>query len=326
MALIKTSLKAALLGACIFSSSVNAEEVLKLDVCMNDNGLDIKRGDKPLATYVFRDETITRPYFTDVFAGEAKLTRNHPPVEGKDATDHATYHPGIWLSFGDISGHDYWRLKAKTEHIEFIEEPHVNGGECRFAVRNRYLSADGKQTVCEEVARYRFIALDKTESRILLVWDSVFSSQDGEFHFGDQEEMGLGLRVTTPIVVDSKQGGHILNSHGQKNGREVWGKTAAWCDYGGTNDGRTIGLTLLPHPENFRPSWFHARDYGLLLANPFGRKAFGAGPPSKVVVKPGEGLRLRFGVLLYNVPENQPIDYNVLLDQYVKLAADSSDK
>jgi len=58
----------------------------------------------------------------------------------------------------------------------------------------------------------------------------------------------------------------------------------------------------MPDPANFRPCWFHARDYGLLLANPFGRRAFRKGPPSKVVVKPGESLRLRFAVLLHASP------------------------
>ena len=58
-------------------------------------------------------------------------------------------------------------------------------------------------------------------------------------------------------------------------------------------------MTIFCHPENFRPSWFHARDYGLLAANPFGRAAFNKGEPSKVVVKPGESLRLRYGMLVH---------------------------
>jgi hypothetical protein len=36
-----------------------------------------------------------------------------------------------------------------------------------------------------------------------------------------------------------------------------------------------IGVALLEHPSNFRhPTWWHARDYGLLSANPFGRHDF----------------------------------------------------
>jgi hypothetical protein len=54
-------------------------------------------------------------------------------------------------------------------------------------------------------------------------------------------------------------------------------------------------------PENFRPSWFHTRNYGLIVANPFGRKAM-TGPedaavaPDATVVKKGETFRLGFGV------------------------------
>jgi hypothetical protein len=56
----------------------------------------------------------------------------------------------------------------------------------------------------------------------------------------------------------------------------------------------------MPDAANFRPSWFHARDYGLFVANPFGRQAFRKGEPSRVEVKPGETFRLRFAVLLHS--------------------------
>lgn len=44
----------------------------------------------------------------------------------------------------------------------------------------------------------------------------------------------------------------------------------------------------------------HARDYGFLAANPFGRNAFGKGELGKVVVQPGESLRLQYSVLLHS--------------------------
>jgi hypothetical protein len=65
------------------------------------------------------------------------------------------------------------------------------------------------------------------------------------------------------------------------------------------SDGRRAGLLVFPHPSNFRPSWMHARDYGVLVANPFGRMAFTKGEPSRVEVRPGEAFRLRFAVLAY---------------------------
>jgi hypothetical protein len=55
----------------------------------------------------------------------------------------------------------------------------------------------------------------------------------------------------------------------------------------------------MPDPANFRRSWFHARDYGFVAANPFGANAFTQGPKSKVGVRAGESLRLRYGVFVH---------------------------
>ena len=73
---------------------------------------------RPVATYVFRDDKILRPYFANVHApGGIQVTRNHPPVPGKDATDHDTMHPGVWLAFGNLSGQDFWRQRGQASLI-----------------------------------------------------------------------------------------------------------------------------------------------------------------------------------------------------------------
>ena len=161
----------------------------------------------------------------------------------------------------------------------------------------------------------------------LLLWDSTFYGAE-EFYFGDQEEMGLGFRVATPLRVDTESttnlsagNGTIVDSEGRKNGGEIWGNAADWCDYSGTLDGHRIGITLFCHPDNFRPSWFHARDYGLLEANPFGRGAFGKGDKSKVVVKAGEELRLRYGVFVHAAAEGKEIDLAAAYDNYLEAAS-----
>ena len=92
----------------------------------------------------------------------------------------------------------------------------------------------------------------------------------------------------------------VMNSRAQASGgaggeKQVRGKQHDWCDYSGPAG----GVLLVPDPGNFGRSWFHARDYGLLVANPFAPKALGKGEAGRRVVKPGESLRLRFGVLLH---------------------------
>jgi hypothetical protein len=53
----------------------------------------------------------------------------------------------------------------------------------------------------------------------LIDWASEFTGP-ADFHFGDQEDMGLGVRVATPLAV--RNGGRIVNSDGLKDERQVW--------------------------------------------------------------------------------------------------------
>ena len=59
-------------------------------------------------------------------------------------------------------------------------------------------------------------------------------------------------------------------------------------------------------PANFRPSWWHNRDYGLMVANPFGRESMKQGVKSVVRVNRGETLRLRFGAVLHAAVTEAP--------------------
>jgi hypothetical protein len=124
--------------------------------------------------------------------------------------------------------------------------------------------------------------------------------------------------------------GTITNSDGRKNEKEVWGRQADWCDYSGIVTTKIMpgnkdwslrtGLLLVPHPQNFRRSWMHARDYGLLVANPFGQRAFTKGPASRIEVKPGETIRLRFGVWSYGNNLDTKLDLSAMAAEYLRLA------
>ena len=276
---------------------------------------------KTVAVYVYRNDKITRPYFAHITTPcGIQVTRNHPPVAGQDRADHPFFHPGVWMSFGDISGNDYWRLAAPVECLGH----HLAPGENAFTVRSRFLDQqDPTKTVCEEVCTYTVMV---RPAGYLLLWDSTFSS-DREFYFGDQEEMGIGVRVATPIRVETESAGGVsagngrmIDSEGRINGEQIWGNAADWCDYSGTLDDQLVGMTLFCHPKNFRPSWFHARDYGLLEANPFGRKAFGKGEESRVLVQPGEEFRLRYGVFVHASSQGQAPNIAREYANYVRTA------
>jgi hypothetical protein len=60
----------------------------------------------------------------------------------------------------------------------------------------------------------------------------------------------------------------------------------------------------MDHPSNLRhPTWWHARDYGLLAANPFGIHDFEAKKDKTLgnhVLKKGESLTFRYLVVLHH--------------------------
>ncbi len=273
------------------SATARAQSSVTID--RQADRLVIKIEGRRVGEYVWKDPAVLRPYFAHLHTpGGVQVTRNHPPREGQDATDHAAMHPGLWLAFGDLSGADFWRNKGAVQHIEFIQEPQTTSTGGAFSVRNRYII--GGPTLCEEECAIQIIPRGES---FLLDWVSQFRGSK-EFTFGDQEEMGLGLRVASNLTV--KNGGQILNSDGLTNEKQVWGKQADWCDYRGVVDGQSVGVAIFAHPQSFRRSWFHARDYGVLVANPFGQKAFTKGAPSSIRVKPGETFRLHFGVLVHS--------------------------
>lgn len=254
---------------------------------------------EPIATYVYQDENIPRPYFAHVKApGGQQVTRNFPPIEGQDATDHDTMHPGIWMAFGDLDGNDFWRNKAKIVHDRFATEPKGGLGHGCFVEEKQYRRDDGT-LVCRE--RFR-CDIEVHKGAYLLLFDSTFDG-DQEFYFGDQEEMGVGFRVATALT--ETNGGHLTDSEGRRGADSIWSQAAKWCDYSGRIDDRHLGMTLLCHTDNFRPSWMHARAYGFCAGNLFGRQAMKKGDLSRVTVAAGEKLRLRYGIWIHS-DESEP--------------------
>ena len=279
MPIVSRTLTLLLFAASGLTAQAQAQSPVSFD--QKAGSLSIQIDGRPLATYVWNDPAVLRPYFAHLHAPNGKqVTRNHPPRRGPDATDHADDAPRPVAGFRRSLRRRLLAQQGRPSSTwSSCTSPQASAGGGSFVVRNRY-DAGGK-TLCEEDCR---ISIRQQPGGTLIDWASEFSGPE-EFTFGDQEEMGLGVRVATPLTV--KNGGQILNSDGLKNEKQVWGKQADWCDYSGVIDGEPVGVAIFPSPQNFRRSWFHARDYGVLVANPFGQNAFTKGEKSKVVVPQG---------------------------------------
>ncbi|MDE0860750.1 MAG: PmoA family protein [Akkermansiaceae bacterium] len=265
----------------------------------HDQRLEIRYDGVEIASYYYNHPETQRPFFAHVKTPSGiQVTRNFPPIAGKDATDHATMHPGIWMGFANLDGISFWHNNAgKVNHIEFPVEPSA-GVTASFAVKNCYLAPDNR-VVCEEWTSYHLIP---NKDGFLISIDSRFFG-DRPFSFGVKEEMGLGLRVASPITVKGGKGS-ILSATGGKNEKGTWGMIDQWWDYFGPLGGMSAGVQIMSGSGN--PAvWAHSRDYGVLVANPFPVDRPG-NRDKKIAVQPGESFRLKFGVQVHehNAREN----------------------
>ena len=139
-------------------------------------------------------------------------------------------------------------------------------------------------------------------------FDITIHASHGEITLGDTKEGSMAIRLApTMRVTGPVAQGHIVNSEDHRDG-DAWGKRAAWCDYCGPVNGRTVGVAIFDHPENPRhPTWWHVREYGLFAANPFGMRDFEDKPQrtGDINVPPGQSLTFRYRFYIHEGDEKQ---------------------
>ncbi len=183
------ALRAAWLLLCLAqASSVRAQLQFKSE----SHGLVITHGQTKVVEYIHSDPQILRPHLTRAHSPSGyMLTRANPPVAGVDAVDHPTMHPGIWLAWGDINGQDFWRNKARIEHVRYLAEPTLDGDRLSFSTENRLLASDGAPL--GQLVNHLLVAVRPLGT--VIVWQATLKAGDAALKLGDQEEMGFGVRL-----------------------------------------------------------------------------------------------------------------------------------
>lgn len=276
-------------------------------VAVDDTCRDVLLGELPFATY--RGDAppgmrtaVTPAVFPLLGPKGVGMTRGYPfaPLDG-DPLDHP-HQRSFWFAHGDVNGVNFWELKdggpaIVHEHFEVLGEGEVGD---TIVARNRWVDGEG-----------RVIATDRRELRFFGVADDTLRGIDstitirapsGELRFGDTKEGTLGFRMRPELALKGKgAAGEVIDSEGRR-GAAVWGKRARWIAYFGPIDGKPLGFALMDHPRNLRhPTWWHARDYGLAAANPFGQHDFESvsGKPGEYVLEPGAALTFRHRLVLF---------------------------
>lgn len=270
-------------------------------------------GDRPMARLVLRDPVVRRPYLADVKTPSGiQVTRRHPPVPGQDAVDHDTMHPGLWFALGDLNGEDFWRNKAEIRPAD--QRPaHGTVGLGVIALRGEgnLVRADGGT-----LGRQLFgVEARRCPEGYLYSWTFTLHGHTEPLDFGVQEEMGFGARMATPLVETA--GGLVSSADGRTGAKRIWGTRDRWCDYSGKIDGKHVGITIMPHPDNPRPTWWHTRDYGVFVANGFGKRSVDEGAEPRLVVPVGETITFRYGVLVHESSAGEKPDLEAVYRRYL---------
>ncbi len=243
--------------------------------------------------------------------GGVPLTRSWPIEKGVtgEPEDHP-HHESLWFTHGSVNGHDFWAPRAHgagpdgpIPHVEHVSIDRCESGETGILeTTSRWVDADNKPVLTEH--RTMVFSADETARSIDVTLKLVADS--GPVTFGDTKEGSFALRVRPALQPKDSNGsqgagGRLVNSEGLVDGA-AWGKRARWVDYSGTVDGKAYGIAMLDHPSNLRhPTWWHAREYGLSGANPFGIHDFSGEPEGagNHTIPPGKTLVLRYLVVFH---------------------------
>ncbi len=262
-----------------------------------DKGLTVKLDGQLVTEYLIRSGA--KPILWPIIGPTGQpVTRAYPMLEVAGEQHDHVHQRSCWLTHGSVNGIDFWSEDETKGHGTIVHrgfDQAEGGSQVRITTHNDWLAPDGKRQ-CEDIRR---ITLSADATRRYLDFDFTLKASDGPVVFGDTKEGSFGVRVASSMRAENNLPGRIVNSEGQ-TGDAAWGKRAAWVDYSGPVDGRTVGIAILNHPSSFRfPTWWHVRGYGLFAANVFGLHDFAGEGDGSYTLPAGESLRLKYRIVLH---------------------------
>ncbi len=244
-----------------------------------------------------------KPVFYPVYGPDnVTMTRNFPMKRVPGEADDHPHHKSIWFAHGDVNGADFWSEKATIRHIRYLN----SHDDHSFTVLDEWLDPETDRPIVRCRGTFSFGA--SNDCRWIDFEYTLKAAADQDVVFGDTKEGTFAVRTHPALRLrpDPARGvtevsGQAINSEGIA-GTDVWGKSARWIDYSGTIDGHVCGIAIFDHPDNLRhPTTWHAREYGLVAANPFGLHYFQQKPQGAGdwTLKAGQPATFRYGVVLH---------------------------
>ncbi len=289
--------------------------------------VDILIDGKLFTSYLF-PTTIKKPILYPLRTAKGTVVTRGFPLEKRpgERVDHP-HQVGTWFNYGNVNGIDFWGHSYATPAENAPKMGTIVHREIKRAVSGKdrgelevaadWVLHDGS-TILRENTRFIFHgASDLRAVDRITTWTAL----DKQVRFSDTKEGAFGIRVARALEQPSKEPEVFTDARGEatkvpkldnsgvnglyrssegKTGDDVWGKRARWMILTGTVENEQVTLGILDHPKNVgHPTYWHARGYGLLAANPFGWKDFTSGRETlNFTLEPKQSVTFRHRILI----------------------------
>ncbi|MBN2019111.1 MAG: PmoA family protein [Sedimentisphaerales bacterium] len=275
----------------------------------NQNNIDVLINGKHFTTYRYGSE-LTKPILYPVKSTSGiKVTRGFPfEVIPGESNDHP-HHTGVFFTYDKVNNSGFWNNTKIPPQIKHINIENMTQGDGILSVISRWVGKNGKILLEEK----RIMSFSAKPNEYAIDFNIMLTAQDEQVVFGDTKEGMFAIRLADWLREDGGTG-EYLNSQGQKNEPNIWGRRAKWVRLEGNKDGQTIGVAILNHPHSVNyPTYWMARGYGLFAANPLGQLEFQKATklknpqPFNLTLQPGQSAVFKFRLIIYEGGRNQEV-------------------
>jgi hypothetical protein len=253
----------------VAAASLSAQVRFKPDV------IAVDVDGKPFTMFHYGSDA-GKPYLAPIWSASGKIITRRFPMEdvAGESRDHL-HHRGLWFSCDEVNGVSFWTNELSYTRKDMgrivVRDAKWKDGEHlgTLTATMEWRGPDARVMIIEN----RDMTFSSESNMRILDFHITLTAQE-EITFGDTHEGFFAMRLADNFK--EIKGGTSVDADGRVNMENIWGKRSNWVDYTGVLDGEKLGVAIFDHPENPRhPTHWHARDYGLVAANPFGaQKAF----------------------------------------------------
>jgi Methane oxygenase PmoA len=300
---------ALLAGLILPLTSFSADAKVQLQ--RTGDSIDVRIDGRPFTTYYFVSD-VAKPYFQPLRSAQGTIVTRDFPIgntipPGHEHDDSLEPHQRpMFFGHGDIDGIDFWGEAVFPHYSDdtvfgrtvFHKIEEMRSGQSGALKADFALTSPEGRVIADEVQSYAFGG--DSETRWIDCEITLLANHGSDLTLGDTKEGSFGIRLAKEL---NSPPGRMVNSAGAEGEKAIWGKRADWVDYDGTIAGEGLGVALFDSPRSFRhPTWWHARGYGLLAANPFGWREFYKDPDKdgSWTIPQGKKLTFRYRVFIHH--------------------------